>query len=66
MLKKKFDKKEYQRTYYNRHKSRIRKKSQEYYYWNRYGKTLEEIMQEKEDAKPKFRIIRGEFILHFD
>lgn len=66
MIKKKFNKKEYQRTYYNRNKTRIRRKSQEYYYEKRYGKTVEEIMKEKEDAKPHFKVIKGTFILHFD
>ena len=61
-----FDKKEYQRNYYRLNKERIRRKSQEYYYIQRYNKTLEEIRNEKEEMKPKFSIKKGSFIITFE
>tara|TARA_R110002096_G_scaffold156243_2_gene320827 strand:- start:323 stop:517 length:195 start_codon:yes stop_codon:yes gene_type:complete len=62
----KFDKKEYQRNYYLENREKIRTKSQEYYYLNRYNKRYEEILQEKDAKKPFFKIIKGTFIISFD
>jgi hypothetical protein len=61
-----FNKKEYQKNYYLSNKDRIRRKSQDYYYIRRYNKTYEEIMQEKENMKPKFYIKHGVFVIQFE
>lgn len=61
-----FNKKEYQRNYYLLNKDKIRLKSQEYYYNQRYNKTLEEMINEREENKPKFTMRKGNFIITFD
>jgi hypothetical protein len=61
-----FNKQQYQRQYYQKNKRRIRRKSQEYYYFNRYGKTYEEIMKEKEEEKPYFHIEYCNFVITFE
>ena len=61
-----FNKRDYQRDYYLKNKDKIRRKSQDYYYFNRYGLTYEQILLEKEKLKPFFSIVKGYFLITFE